>query len=151
MYLQGFPGGSGGKESACNVGDLGSIPALGRSPGWGHGNPLQYSCLENSMDRGAWQTTIQGVTESDTTEQLTLSLHYVPPEFMFFHYPTHFFSCYKLSPWWCPRPSDLLGLPWWLSWYRIHWQYGRPGFDPWGEKGKATHSSILAWRISWTA
>ena len=50
----GFPGGSDGKESACNVGDLGLIPGLGRSPGGGHGNSLQYSCLENPMDRGAW-------------------------------------------------------------------------------------------------
>ena len=53
----GFPGVSGGKEYACNVGDLGSIPELGRSPGGGHGNPLQYSCLENPMDREAWQAT----------------------------------------------------------------------------------------------
>ena len=50
----GFPGGSDSKESAYNVGDLSSIPELGRSPGGGHGNPLQYSCLENPMDRGAW-------------------------------------------------------------------------------------------------
>ena len=49
-----FPGGSDGKASACNAGDLGSIPGLGRSPGEGNGNPLQYSCLENSIDRGAW-------------------------------------------------------------------------------------------------
>ena len=49
-----FPGGSDGKASACNVGDPGSIPGLGRSPGEGNGIPLQYSCLENSMDRGAW-------------------------------------------------------------------------------------------------
>ena len=49
----GFPGGSYGKESACNAGDLGSILGWGRSPGGGHGNPLQYSCLENPMDRGA--------------------------------------------------------------------------------------------------
>ena len=49
-----FPGGSDGKASACNVGDMGLIPGLGRSPGGGNGNPLQYSCLENSMDRGAW-------------------------------------------------------------------------------------------------
>ena len=52
----GFPGGSDGKESACNAGDLSSIPGLGRSPEEGNGNPLQYSCLENSMDRGAWQS-----------------------------------------------------------------------------------------------
>ena len=57
MYLffgGGFPGGSDSKDSACNAGDLGSIPALGRSPGEGNGYPLQYSCLENPMDRGAW-------------------------------------------------------------------------------------------------
>ena len=50
----GFPGGSAGKESTCNVGDLGSIPGLGRYPGGGRGNPLEYSCLENPMDREAW-------------------------------------------------------------------------------------------------
>ena len=50
----GFPGGSDGKASAYNAGDLGSIPGLGRSPGEGNGNPLQYPCLENPMDRGAW-------------------------------------------------------------------------------------------------
>ena len=50
------------KESACNAGDLGSIPGLGRSPGEGHGNPLQYSRLENSMDRRAWRVTVHGVT-----------------------------------------------------------------------------------------
>ena len=55
-----------GKESACNAGDLGSIPGLGRSSGEGNGNPLQYSCLENTMDRGAWKVTVQGVTKSQT-------------------------------------------------------------------------------------
>ena len=53
-YMQGFPGGSEVKESASNVGDPGSVPGLGRSPGEGNGNPLQYSCLENPMDGGAW-------------------------------------------------------------------------------------------------
>ena len=53
----GFPGGSDGKESTCNVGDLGSIPGLRRSPGGGHGNQLQYSCLENPMDTGVWWAT----------------------------------------------------------------------------------------------
>ena len=61
-----FPGGSDSKESACNVGDLGSIPGSGRSPGEGTGNPLQYSCLENPLDRGAWQATAHGVTKSRT-------------------------------------------------------------------------------------
>ena len=54
MNWKGFPGGSEVKASACNAGDHGSIPGLGRSPGEGNGNPLQYSCLENPMDREAW-------------------------------------------------------------------------------------------------
>ena len=64
----GFPGGSDGKESACNAGVTGLVPGLGRSPGERNGNPLQYSCLGNSMDRGAWGTTVHGVAkESDRT------------------------------------------------------------------------------------
>ena len=62
----GFPAGSDCKESTCNAGDLGSILGSGRSPGGGHGNPLQYSCLENPMDRGAWQATVCGVVKSWT-------------------------------------------------------------------------------------
>ena len=62
----GFPGGSDGKESACNAGDPSANPGSGRSPGEGHGNPLQYSCLENPMDREAWQTTVDGVSEGQT-------------------------------------------------------------------------------------
>ena len=60
------PGGSDSKESACNTGDLGLIPGSGRSPGEGNENPLQYSCLENPMDRRAWWTTVHGVTQSRT-------------------------------------------------------------------------------------
>ena len=58
----GFPGGSDGKDSDCNVGDLDLIPVSERFPGEGNGNPLQYSCLDNSMDRGIWQATVHGVT-----------------------------------------------------------------------------------------
>ena len=79
-----FPGGSDGKAtltltltvtlSACNAGDLGLIPGLGRSPGEKNGYPLQYSCLENSVNRGAWRATVhRGHKESDTTERLTLN------------------------------------------------------------------------------
>ena len=57
---------SNGKESACNAGDLGLIPGLERSPGGGHGNPLQYSCLENPRDEGAWWAAISGVAQSWT-------------------------------------------------------------------------------------
>ena len=63
-----FPGSSGGKESACNAGDPGLIPGSGRSPGEGNGNPLQYSCLENSTDRGVWQAIIHEVTKSQTRQ-----------------------------------------------------------------------------------
>ena len=59
--VPGFPHSSVSKESACNAGDLGLIPGSGRSPGEGNGNPLQYSCLENAMDRGAWQASAHGV------------------------------------------------------------------------------------------
>jgi len=62
----GFPGGSDGKESACNVRDLGLIHGSGRSPEGGNGYPLQYSFLENPMDRGAWWTTVHGAPNSQT-------------------------------------------------------------------------------------
>ena len=65
-HMWDFPGGSDSKESACNVGDSGSIPGVGRSPGEGNCNPLQYSCLENSMDRGAWWATVHGVGKGQT-------------------------------------------------------------------------------------
>ena len=63
MWEQYFVGGSDGKESACNAGDPGSIPGLERSPEEGNGNPLQYSCLENSLDKGVWWATVHGVAE----------------------------------------------------------------------------------------
>ena len=65
-YPEDFPGGSDGKVSAYNAGYPGSNPGSGRSPGEGNGNPLQYSCLENSTNRGAWQGTIHGVTKTWT-------------------------------------------------------------------------------------
>ena len=66
VYILGFPGSSGGKESACNVGDPGLIPGPGKSSGEGNGNPLQYSCLDNPVDGGAWQAPVQGVSQSWT-------------------------------------------------------------------------------------
>ena len=74
--FEGFPGGSDGKESACNAGNPGFIPGWGGAPGGGHDNPLQYSCLENPMDKGAWRATPWGRIELDTTERLN---------FTFFH------------------------------------------------------------------
>ena len=64
LATMGFPGGSDGKVSACSAGDPGSIPGSGRSPGEGNGKPLQYSCLENPMDRETWRATAQRVTKS---------------------------------------------------------------------------------------
>ena len=64
LVFLGFPGGWDGKEPTCNAGDLGSISGLGRSPSGGHGNSLQYACLENPMDRGAWRAPVHGITKS---------------------------------------------------------------------------------------
>ena len=66
MYELGFPDGSHGIASVCNAGDSGLIPGSGRSPGEGNGNPLQHSCWENPMDRGAWRPTVHEVTKSQT-------------------------------------------------------------------------------------
>ena len=66
MHLGITPGSSTGKEPSCNAGELGSIPGLGRSPGEGNGNPLQYFCLENPIDREAWWATVHGVAKSRT-------------------------------------------------------------------------------------
>ena len=71
LKTTGFPDGSDSKKSACNAGDVGSVPGLGRSPGEGNGSPLQYSCLKSPMDRGAWRVTVHGIAES----QIGLSNH----------------------------------------------------------------------------
>ena len=76
----GLPWWLSSKESTCNAGDVGSIPELGRSPGEGNGKPLQYSCLENPMDRGAWQATVHGVAKSQTRlKQLRGNSHTLRP------------------------------------------------------------------------
>ena len=119
----GFPGGSGGKASACNAGDLGSIPGMGRSPGEGNGNPLQYSRLENPKDKGAGRSTVHGVTRpSDQTTKAPL----VPPGG----------ASGKNLVCQCRQPRREGFDPW-------------VGKIPLEEK-MATHSSILTWRIPWT-
>ena len=75
---KGFLGGSEGKEYTCSAGDLGLILVSGTSPGEANGNPLQYPCLEDSMDRGAWQATVHGVAKSQTRlSDFTFTFHYL--------------------------------------------------------------------------
>ena len=118
-----FPGSSDGKASAYNAGDPGSIPGSGRSPGEGNGNPLQYSCLENPMDPGAWWATIHGVAKSRTRlSDFQFHFHFGLPVVA---------QTVKNLP--IVRESQVRSLGW---------------EDPL-EKEMATHSHILAWKIPW--
>ena len=84
-HFNGFPGGSVVKNPPANAGDVGSVPGLGRSPGEGNGNPLQYSCLGNPMDKGAWRATVHGVTkESDILNYTAVDI-FVLKVFSVFH------------------------------------------------------------------
>ena len=74
IFYKGFPCSSAGKESACSTGDPGSIPGLGRSPREGNDNPLQYTCLENLMDTGAWWAAVHGVAKSRATKAYLLKI-----------------------------------------------------------------------------
>ena len=105
FILMDIPGGSEGKASACNAGDLGSIPGSRRSPGEGNGNPLKYSCLENPMDRGAWWATVHGVTKSRTRLSIftfTFPFHALEKEMA-----THS----SVLAWRIPGAADPGGLP----------------------------------------
>ena len=107
LFVRGFPRGSLGKESAWNLGDLGLIPGLGRSPGEGNGYPLQYSCLENSMDRGAWQATAHRVAKSPTLlKWLSTVSRSVSPAL-----------CHPMD---CSPPTSLRSNPHLLN--LLHWQ-----------------------------
>ena len=123
----GFLGGSDSKQSACNVGDPGSIPGSGRSPGEGNGNPLQYSCLENPMEGGAWQATVHGVAKSRTGLSDLRT--------------TRTTGNYRGS-WLAQTGKNLPAV-------QETQVQSRGGEGPL-EKGMAPHPSILAWRIPWT-
>ena len=122
MFL-GFPCGSTGKESTCHVGDLGSIPGLGRSPGEGSGYPLRYAGLENSMD-----CIVHGITKSQTRLS---KFHFTSLHFICKSWVSLVTQLVKNTPAMQETPVQFLG-----------WE------DPL-EKGTATHSSILTWRIPW--
>ena len=92
MYILGFPGGSDGRKSACNARDPGLIPGLGRSPGEENGNPLQYFCLGNPMDRGAWRATSMGVTE-----ELNVTVTEQPPPRRLANFIQNFSKTRRLS------------------------------------------------------
>ena len=102
--MWGFLCSSVGKESACNAGDLGSIPGSGRSPGEGNGNPLQYSCLVNPMDRGAWQAAVRGIARVGLN-LVTKTQH-----------------------------TPIAGLPWWLCGKESTCDAGDTGFIPGSER-----------------
>ena len=95
--LSDFPGGSDGKGSAYTAGDLGLIPGSGRSPGERNGNPLQYSCLENSMDRGAWWATVHRVAKSQTRlSDFTLTFNHTPNQIENIFITPYKYSCASL-------------------------------------------------------
>ena len=100
IFSWGFLGGSDDKESACNAGDLGSIPGLGRSPGKGNGYLFQYSCPENSMERGAWRATVHGVAQSQT-QLKGLSMHARMYTCVFFTDTTSTILYKQFSTWLC--------------------------------------------------
>ena len=117
----GFPGGSDGKkESACSAGDLGSIPGLGGAPGGGHGNPLQYSCLENAHGQRSWQAMVLGVAELDTEPPKPLIERVEPPAHTREHH-----SCF-------PGASTRLPFP----------TSPDPGAVPLGLAASCTHTDI---------
>ena len=133
----GFPGGSYGKASVCNAGNPGSIPGSGRSPGEGNGNPLQYSCLENPMDRGAWQATVLGVTKSQTRlSNFTLLMTQCTIQNVIF-----VFRFLKIEVQLICKSVLVSGAQ--QSDSVIHIFFFRL-FSP-----VTTHSSILAWKIPW--
>ena len=125
--MQGFPGGAEVKASACNVGDLGLIPGLGRSPGEGNGNTLQYSCLENPMDGGAWWATVHGWqrVRHDWATSLSLSLL------------DHNIVCTLVN--WCKKHTHWKR-PW--CWERLKAEGEDRGSDGW-------MTSLMLWTWVW--
>ena len=143
----GFPRSSVGKESACNAGDLGLISGLGRSPGEGNGYPIQYSCLENPMDRGAWWVTVHGVTRVRhdlVTKETNLDLRTLKPTGNWCLVRTNLGvdACYSFSDSFL-SPTGVFLFP--FIYFLIY-----VFICALSEKAMAPHSSTLAWKIPWT-
>ena len=111
FHYRGFPGSSVSEESTCNAEAPGSIPGSGRSPGEGNGKPLQYPCLENPMDRGAWWAAVHGFKELDMTEQLTFHFMDVPHLYLFLcRWTFRLLPCKReFNEPWKELPSHLVG------------------------------------------
>ena len=158
----GFPGGSDGKEFTCNAGDLGWILALGRSPAGGHGNPLQYFCLEHPHEqRSLAGYSPWGRKESDTTKQLSIVQHSMYIYWGFLGSSTGKESTCNAGdpgsiPWSGRSPAEGISYPLQYSWASLVAQMVEESacnagdLDSIWEKEMATHSSIIAWRILWT-
>ena len=129
LFHMSFSGGSDSKESPYNVGDLGSIPGLGSFPGGGHGNPFQYSCLENPMDRGAWQATVNGIVRAGhdwVTEHTHTLIHTTVFNLSseIFLYISEFFLCIGLTKKFMEKPKWTFG----PSQYLYFWNSYGPDF-----------------------
>ena len=154
MCLQGFPGGSDSKEYFCNAGDPGWFLPLGRSPGEGNGYPLQYSCLENTMIRGAWRSMVHGITKgqtwlSDQHFQLFYFYVFLMPQSYSESMTKKQYLSLRLLLYWVVRASLTAQLVKNLPAMQETRDWFKGQEDPL-EKEMATHSSILAWKIPWT-
>ena len=116
-----FPGGSVINNLSANAGDVGSIPGSGRSPGEENGNPLQYSCLENSIDRGAWLATVHEVTELNTTKHLAHNDKIIPSQWCPWPYPRQLCLC--LLPY-MAKVTLQVWLYQWFSKTNFYWHIG---------------------------
>ena len=146
--IEGFPGGSEVKASACNVGDLGLIPGWGRSLREGNGNPLQYSCLENPMDGGAWWATVHGVTKSRTRlSDFTITYHYQPRDRTAAPAtPALQVNYLQWATWEAPIISHYLSSSWlWMSWGNTSWCPSRRVDTVFQGKSGTCHFSQAKW------
>ena len=141
----GLPWWPSGKESACSVGNTGSMPVSGRSPGGGHGNPLQYSYRENPRDRGAWWATIHAVTKSQTgLKWLSVHTLYVFCNFLFLirHFICEVYPCWWKWKCWSRSRVQLFVTPWTVVPTRPRCPWDFPGKNTWVGSHSLLHGII---------